>query len=295
MSDDDAHTNEPDDETLKISRPTRISIKLDQATPSTMNAQDLRDQLHHIGLKCDDTMVPRLEAYIKEVRDKIPSGGKLEGYAIRKPSTSDYGKVSHDEALAAALEAGYDGTTVEAATANWTIREWGHAQHLDFIAYPPHFAWLHETTPDRYHRSVLPKRSGRDASVDAIKNQFAAVGTDATQYDPRGLSKELVEATLTKCVALTDNVKDYDGSDYRVLHIVDNYDPAADDVDAIGFLVVSWRLTISEYKEKRKSDPKHDWGLTVTTTTAKFDDIKVLEADFDRVKRHFSHKEGPER
>ena len=62
----------------------RISISLEESSPSTFTAEDLRKQLHQIGLHCEQTSVENLQRHMDDVLNNLPDGS-VQGVQMHEP------------------------------------------------------------------------------------------------------------------------------------------------------------------------------------------------------------------
>lgn len=253
-----------------------VKIELTKADPSVLTAEKLKEQLKNIGLACADTSLPRLEKFIQEVQAEIPNG-VVQTYGILQPAKSPANRV---QGLAQNWE--------EAATGNWTIKDFGYSSELELIQYKPHFDWLAETKQNFTGRRSQDKYVRRYESVASIKDFFADTTTSASAAVVKGVDKSSLNAAMSNAIQPLDDkqAKDYDKSDSRVLFLVDNYDKEKNEADAIGVLTVEWHLVIKDYQEKKKA-LQHDTTLEVNVRAVTYDNLDVLAADVRAIKAHF--------
>lgn len=258
----------------------RVPIALEAATPTKLTVEDLKDQLTDIGLTCPDSAKDKLADYIREVEAKIPVGS-VETYALLKPT--------HDPALR--LE-GLVGDYEQSSTGNWQPDSTGlgYATTLEYIQYAEHFDWLVANVPSFTGiKNDPPTYSGKYDSIDAVKQMFSQVATDASATLVKGLDKQSVESVLSNAIApLNDkNAQDYKpGPQSRVIFLVENYNPSTQEADAVGVLTVVWDLTIKDYKEKKKA-PLHATTLTVNCRSVLYSSLDAMYADYLAAKTHF--------
>jgi hypothetical protein len=253
-----------------------VKIELNKAEPSVLTPEKLKEQLKNIGLTCADTSLPRLKEFIQEVENGIPPG-LVQTYGILQPAKNLANRV---QGLAMNWE--------EAATGNWTIKDFGYSSELELIQYKAHFDWLAETKQNFTGRRSQDKYVRRYDSIASIKDFFADTTTSASAAVVKGVDKSSLNAAMSNAIQPLDDQKaqDYDKSDSRVLFLVDNYDKEKNEADAIGVLTVEWHLIIKDYKEKKKA-LQHDTTLEVNVRAVTYDNLDVLAADVRAIKAHF--------
>lgn len=257
-----------------------IPISLTAATPSALTVESLKKQLTDIGLTCPDSEESKLARYIEEVKHQIPVG-LIQTYSILKPATDGMQPI-----------AGFATDLAEASTGNWEPDSTGlgYSTTLEYIQYEAHFDWLVANQPGFTGTVVKPPAyTGRYDTIDAVKQLFVTVATDASSTLIKGLDKSSIESVLSNAIApLNDaNAKDYKpGPDSRVIFLVENYNPATQEADAIGVLSVWWDLTIKDYKEKKKN-PQHDTSLTVRARSVLYSSLDDMNRDYLAARAHF--------
>ena len=255
-------------------------MSLTKADPTPLTVDALKKQLTDIGLTCPDSAKDKLEEYIREVKGQLPAGA-VETYRILKPA---------DDADAAIP--GLATQLAEASVGNWEPDDtgFGYGPVLEFIQYPTHFDWLYANRPGFTGiKNDPPTYTGRYDTVDAVKQMFATVATDASATLVKGLDKSSLESVLSNAIApLNDNnATNYNpGPDSRVIFLVENYNPSTEEADGIGVLTVSWELTIKDYKEKKKN-PQHDTTLTVHCRSVLYSTVEAMNADYLAAETHF--------
>jgi hypothetical protein len=131
--------------------------------------------------------------------------------------------------------------------------------------------------------------------VQAVKDQFLTVATDASATVLKGVDKESLNSLLTNAIApLQDpNASNYNpGWTSRVIFLVDNYNQDTGEADAIGVLTVAWNLKILDYKEK-KSTPQHQTWLDVKCWSIMYSDLQDMYADKLFIEQHFKNQAFP--
>lgn len=266
----------------------RINIQLQKDQPSELTVEVIKKQLDNLGLNCAHTDPKRLELYKAEVESRFRDGLN-QSYGITKPSKSLDGSPYYDS-MYGNSDAPYLGLE-EASKADWKpdASGYGYATELSTIIYPRNFRFLMTNRPSfNGNQSEEKVTKGKFATVDAVKNMFVQVGIEASASLIKGLDKTTLNSILSNAIAPLNegNVKDYYNADSRVIFLVDNYDPETNQADAIGVLGIDWRLTIVDYKEKKKS-PEHDTTLIVSTRSVLYDNLSTLDGDLQYIKSHF--------
>jgi hypothetical protein len=279
----------------------RVPIQLTQATPTQLTPAALQKQLNEIGLTCPDTATDKLRQYIAEVKSQLING-QTQTYAILRPAVPDLmvgngsGAISFAEVAAAAQATGRTSrlavTLSESSVGNWEPDSTGlgYGPELEYIQFETHFDWLKANRPS--FTGVVnnpPVINGKYDSVDAIKKLFVEVGTTASSTLVKGLDKASFESVLSNAIApLTEGgVENYHVADSRVIFLVENYDPASGEADAVGVLTIWWELTIKDYKEKKQTT-KHDTTLTIKGRSVLYSTLDALFGDYQAAKTQFN-------
>lgn len=258
----------------------RIPVSLTEATPTELTVDALKKELTDIGLTCPDSEKSKLAAYITEVERQIPVGA-VETYGILKPAAAGEKRLE-----------GFQEDYVESSTGNWEPDStgFGYSTVLEYIQYQAHFDWLYANRPGFTGiKNDPPQYTGRYDSVDAVKQMFSTVATDASSVLIKGLDKASIESVLSNAIApLNDkNAQNYaPGPQSRVIFLVENYNPSTQEADAIGVLTVWWDMTIKDYLEKKKS-PRHDTTLTVRVRSVLYSSLDAMNADYLAAQAHF--------
>jgi hypothetical protein len=258
----------------------RIPVSLTAATPTALTVDALKAQLTDIGLTCPDSEKSKLAAYITEVERELPVGS-IQTYQLLKPAQAGEKRLE-------AFQEDY----VESSVGNWEPDStgFGYATVLEYIQYPAHFDWLYANKPGFTGiKNEPPTYTGRYDSVEAVKQMFATVATDASSTLIKGLDKASIESVLSNAIApLNDkNAQNYaPGPQSRVIFLVENYNPNTQEADAIGVLTVWWDMTIKDYLEKKKS-PRHDTTLTVRCRSVLYASLDAMNADYLAAEAHF--------
>ncbi|WP_017663438.1 hypothetical protein [Baaleninema simplex] len=280
----------------------KVPVQLNSNTPTPLTSEELQKQLNNVGLTCSDTDPKKLKEYINEVKGQLPVGA-VQTYGIYAPQQGEqksnrvyYRSEFQLEQLA---ESGYSAEVVYAGLAKSSEGNWepsntgaGYSTELSYIQYPEHFDYLYNNKPGFTGvKDVQPPYTGRYSTVDAIKQLFVQVGTNASSVLVKGLDKDSIESVLSNAIAPLDDtqVRDYDKSDNRVIFLVDNYNPGKEECDGIGVLTINWRLVIKDYKKKKEA-LKHDTTLTITARAVLYSDLDSLYSDKAFVESHFKDK-----
>jgi hypothetical protein len=278
----------------------RVPIQLTKVDPTALTPEVLQKQLNDIGLTCRDTEKDRLARYITEVKSQLQDG-KTQTYAILKPAVpalaarNGSGPVPFAELAEAAQATGATSrlavTLTDSSEGNWEPDQsgLGYGPELEYIQYEPHFDWLKANRTS--FTGVVnnpPTMTGRYDSVEAIKKLFVQVGVTASSTLVTGLDKLSFESVLSNAIAplAEGGVSDYHVADSRVIFLVDNYNPATGEADAIGVLTIWWDLTIKDYKEKKQS-PRHDTTLSIKARSVLYSTLDSLFGDLEAAKVHF--------
>ncbi len=271
----------------------KVKISLEKSEPTKLTTSSLKKQLNNIGLTCEHTSEENLKKYKEEVLNKIPQG-VIQTFGICKHKESTDGSPFYKSEFGDG-NASYFGLT-EASKGNWEPSDTalGYSADLEYIQYPTHFDYLMENRPSFTGKKSIPfsQKDKVYSTVTGIKNTFTKVGTEASLLLVKGLDKASIESLLSDVIApITDETaKDYNpGPDSRVVFLVDNYNPSTGEADGIGVLSINWKLTIKDYKEKKKVTG-HETSLEVTARAVIYDSIDALEADVAFVESHFKNK-----
>jgi hypothetical protein len=266
----------------------RVPIQLEKQEPTQLTVESLKEQFDNMGLTCAHTDPARLEKYKNEVQERF-FPGQNQSFAINRPTPSLDGRPFYNSIYgdSDAPFLGYE----EASKSDWKPEGsgLGYSTQLSTVAFPRNFQFLMVNRPSfNGNQSEEKTTKGKYATVDAVKNMFVQVGVEASASLVKGLDKTTLNSILSNAIAPLNekNVKDYYNADSRVVFLVDNYDPETNQADAIGVLGIDWRLTIVDYKEKKKS-PTHDTTLIVSTRSVLYDDLNALDGDLQFIKSHF--------
>lgn len=261
----------------------KINIALKKQNPTQMTASNLQRELRHVGLTCKDTSEENLSNYISEVRQKLDNG-HVQTFGIYK-NQSDYKSVPTGSELS------FFENLSKVSDGNWEPTDSipGLTHKLSYIQYAKHFEWLLKNRPGfNGTTSYPPVYNGKYDTVNAIKELFVKVGTNASAALVNGLDKASTEALLNNAIAPMDdaNVSDYNVTDSRVVFLVSGYDQEAGQADAIGVLTIDWHLKIKDYKEKKTSN-KHDTNLEIKARSVLYDSLDDINADYAALQAHF--------
>lgn len=266
----------------------KVPISLVKQDPSKLTVEGLQKQLHNMGLDCAHTDPERLKKYKEDV-EKSFVDGLNQSFEINRPKASLDGS-RYFNSIYGDSDAKFYGYE-EAAKSDWRPEGsgLGYSTQLSTIAFPRNFQYLFVNRPGfGGNQSAEQTTTGSYATVDAVKNMFVQVGVEASSSLVKGLDKTTLNAILSNAIAPLNegNVKDYYNADSRVIFLVDNFDPLTNEADAIGVLGIDWRLTIVDYKEKKKS-PVHHTTLVVSTRSVLYDDLGAMDGDLQFLKSHF--------
>lgn len=265
----------------------KVPINLEKQEPSKLTVKKVKKQLENMGLDCAHTKPERLEQYKNEVESQFKDGSN-QSFGIDRPKKSADGSPYFDSIYGNtnAPLLGYE----EASKSDWTPSGtgYGYSTELSTLIHNRNFQFLMNNRPSfNGNQSEEKVTKGKFATVEAVKNMFVQVGIEASASLVKGLDKTTLNSILSNAIAPLNegNVQDYYNADSRVIYLVENYDPTTENADAIGVLGIDWRLTIVDYKEKKKS-PLHDTTLVVSTRSVLYDNLTNLDGDLQYIKSH---------
>ena len=266
----------------------QVKIQLNKTEPTPLTVEKLKEQLDNIGLNCAATDPKRLKKYKEDVESQFKDGTN-QSFSILKHKASSDGSPYYDS-MYGNVNAPYLGTE-EASKGDWEPdgSAIGYSTQLSTVIFPRNFDFLMQNRIGfAGNKSEERTTSGRFETVDAIKELFIQVGVESSASLVKGLDKTTLNSILSNAIAPLNegNVQNYDRPDSRVIFLVENYNPVTEHADAIGVLGIDWRLTIKNYKEKKK-EVKHDTTLTISTRSVLYDSVEALEGDIQFVKSHF--------
>lgn len=277
--------------------PSKIKIgQLTAATPSTFDADALRQQLKNIGLSCGQLTDNNLQNYLATVTSQLPTG-TVQSFAILAPKL-DLENYNAVPAPPGTLRTVAEATTpmIEAATGNWTISTSGdgYGPNLSVIQFPDHFNWLYANRATNGFTGVIdnpPPFTGNYPNATTIQQLFVNVAITASATLIKGLDVNAMKATLSNVIQPLANadLSDYNVTDSRCIYLVENYNASTEEADAIGVLYIAWNLTIADYKRKSKDGgDTHATSLTIKSGTVLYSDPKQLCADYNSVLKQFN-------
>jgi len=270
-----------------------FNFPLSKTTPTKLTPETLQKQLNNIGLNCGGTHTRFLEQYINSVKHSIKDG-KTQSMGIYDGN----GQKPMGQAAAAMLlekDSTADTSTLKKSSeANWApgTEVSAYIPKLEYIQYAEHFNWL--KSPEGLGTlfgglgPTTNNYSGTEATVGAIKTQFVQLATNASAILVNGLDKTDIESVFSNAIApVTDsNASNYDKKGSKVIFLVDNYDPATQQVDGFGVLTADWHLTISDYKVKKQS-PKHAYTLEITVWAVLYYNTQDCDRDYSKALAKF--------
>ncbi len=270
----------------------RIPIKLsDEKDPSKVTAENLKQELTNIGLTCPDTDIEKLESYIQDVLQQLPSTGKARFFAITKPVHTNASEIRDgdgreiNEPRHIIVSKG----TLSPLQTNVVIGDdlggWepgAFTYHAELTTIVCEYEKLCDKAPGFQNRSHRHKqeKSGRYENVKVIKDMFTSTGLGLSTLVFEGLKKDDVEAALVNVISeVPTSAVHYDSTEDRFFCWGLNYDPVEQTVDALGVIHIDWNLKIDDYKEKKHST-EYNAKLSMTMTSVVYDDVATLESDY---------------
>lgn len=256
-----------------------IPVNLLQDEPSKVDPNELQKELNQIGLTCAHTLPKNLEQYIQETVNTFKDG-VVQSYGFFEFS----GLSSNEYKAIDTCSVGLNDIAADLSDihGNWKPSDTPpYKAELSAIGFPAHFDAL---LASGYFSGTKTENnySGTESTVDAIKSQFSELAVNIASTMVGGLDKDTMQATFDKIIAPVPESDDYDSGDQnRSIYLLENYNPASHECDALGVINVEWHLKISSYKDKKKK--KHRYSLDITARNVLYNDINTLEADYQRV------------
>ncbi|MEG4499891.1 hypothetical protein QUB05_22690 [Microcoleus sp. F10-C6] len=278
----------------------KIKIQLEKAQPTQLTVDTLKQQLNSIGLTCPDSATDKLDGYIQDVKNTIPSG-RVQSYGIFTPQEGENNQLAYRSEfdVESLVERGLGDEIVYRGLAPSSEGNWrpdgsaaGYTAELSTIQFPLHFDYLLSNKPGFGGiKNEQPTYADKYDTIDAIKQLFVQVGVNASATLVQGLDRQALESVLSNAIApLNDQqAQDYDKTDSRAIFLVLNYDPDKTEADGIGVLTINWRLRIKDYKEK-KTALKHDTTLDINCRSILYTDIAPLLSDYMFITSHFKER-----
>lgn len=263
----------------------KIPIQLDKDTPTKVAAEELRKELNHIGLHCQETTVASLKKHIDETVRTFPDG-KIQGFGI-----FDYKSYTtcEDFDTSPAIMHLHDFITPLANTnSNWKPRNTAPCMtQLAAIGYPPNFDLLKKSYLGFGGQISSQNYSDNYTTSDAIKNMFQKIAANISSSLIEDLDKEQMEAVFNKIIAPCEpGQDDYDsGIIQRGVYLVKGYD--SEHSEAIGILNIEYHLTIKDFKSKKESG--RSCNLDITIRSSLYTDEAELDKQYQFLQNHRKH------
>lgn len=276
-------------------RKVKVCLKKDDV--STVSPEALQKDLNNIGLGCKYTSIENLTKFKSDVLGSWPNSGTASAYGIYKKNkhlyntdsvkTLDYLTLEEQSPLTAF---GFSNDDIHG---QWMPSDaaQGYREELFLIQYPEHFDYLLANKPDTFTGVKKSKtETSKDGTVQKIKDLFVQIGTELSSIVVDGLNKTSLEAILVDVIGVNESAfeNDYDESNSRVIFLVQNYNEKTEEADAIGVLSIDWRISIKNYKEKKK-ETKHETKITINVRSAIYTDIPKMLVHYEFVKSHFKN------
>lgn len=259
-----------------------IKIECSKSVPAELTVENLREQLHRIGLTCGLTEPYCLNRIRKDVESRLETG-KNEAFGIYylKPEYKDFRSVSLKH-----MKYRADAPLMEMSgriSASWepdTQDAMGYIQKLSVILAKNNFDRIRQHYIDFAGYDSGEKEYGSDAStVPAIKEFFVKTLNMACGSVAEGINLDDLEAVCTDMFpedAAMD--RDYEGSNSFLVSLLQDYDEEKKQAAGVGAVYLSWKLHITNYKEKKTVS--HSSTLTLQARSVMYDDADVLEKHF---------------
>lgn len=218
---------------------------------------ELREELHSIGFKCSDTALEKLAQYKDEVLDRLPNG-KFQGF--------QFSCNADKQQIAGPLKDGGVITSLDQVIlldpsphAEWQgMDNVPMSEYLYAVGQPKHFDFLMESYTTFPWQKSNQEYKDNESTAKAIKDIFVKIASNISSALISGMDKPLLEATLARTISpVPETATDYDsGLQNRSILLVSDYDEERQQADGIGVVKVEYRLTIKDYKDKKRYGSK---------------------------------------
>lgn len=265
----------------------KIPINLTKDTPSKVTAEELKEELNAIGLRCKETRIEKLEKYIEETVSTF-GNGNTQGFGIFKYNPPD---------VAEFYEKGYTSKSIaelapltETIHSNWKPTDaCPYMTDLAVVGNSKHFDYLLDNYSGFAGKKSSQQYKKNDTTVDAVKKQFTSIALNISSTLVDDLDKDQMEAVFNKTIAPVDpSSTNYDSdTQSRNILLVKGYNESKKECDAIGVINVEYRLQISDYKEKK--DTHKSYTLDVAVRTSLYTDTSKLEAEVTYLQNIFKN------
>lgn len=259
----------------------RIPISLKQSTPSTVTARSLREQLHQIGLHCEETSAENLQRYMDDILDGIPYG-RMQGFGMQKPTN-----VSGKTVTAA------DFLPVTSIKNNWEPDgNVPYAKQLTLIGLARNFDTLLESYPGFQGKHDEKQFRERGCTTDIFKQLFVEIAESISDTLVNGLDRQQMEAVFATIIEpFNPGSDDYDsGLQNRIILLVDDYNAHSHTCDGVGVLNLEFQIAVHNYRDKTRE--YKDYSLDITVRTSLYQDADKLNAEAEYLEKHSETKKG---
>ena len=264
-----------------------ITLQVPKEGISRITPAELRKELAHIGLDCEKASEDNLRQYIDEIVGKLPKEGKAEGWGVLRSNmvpASMYKKVNTSNLDL--LDVVQDLSAENQVFANWEPTQGGSIYSTDLltVGIPKAFDFLQKNYKGFAGQRSDNKYSGKDSTIDAIKQTFLSVATNMSSALMTGVNQDMLQAALVHILEPVTSTKDYDQVIDRFIFLVLDYNEKTKQCEGIGILHVRCHLVIKNYKEKKKSG--NTWNLDVEVRVALYSDPNELKKQVVYVTTH---------
>lgn len=260
-------------ERMIIMEQERISISLEENSPPTFTAEDLRKQLHQIGLHCEQTSAENLQRHMDDVLNNLPDGS-VQGVWMHEPvETSGEMSGEADSFLPCIIQSQWKPSD-----------DLPCLSKLHTIGITSNFDYLQEHYPGFSGKKASQHYENTGDTIDAFKQLFIQIAESISETLINDLDRAQMQAIFAMIIQPIDpGSDDYDsGLQNRTITLVDGYDPQTHTCDGIGVLNVEFRIIIRNYNDK--SENKKNYRLDVTVRTSLYRDMKELDNEIDFLK-----------
>lgn len=252
----------------------KIPISLKQSTPSTVTSRSLQEQLHQIGLHCEETSTENLQRYIDDVLDNVPYG-RVQGFEMRQPA---------DMSGAAATAA--DFLPLTSIQNNW--KPDGNVPYRDqlvLIGLAQNFDTLLESYPGFQGKRDERQFREHNCTADIFKQLFVEIAKSISDSLVSGLDRQQMEAVFATIIKpFNPGSEDYDsGLQNQIILLVDGYNAKEQTCDGIGVLNLEYQITVHNYRDK--TEEHKDYSLAIKVRASLYHDADKLYAEAEYLKK----------
>lgn len=263
-----------------------VSIECTAGTPAQLTKEMVSDKLHNIGLNCEYTTPDAAGKLMNEVCGALEKGRNQSFCILENPDTNALLLCIAGRNQRLTLESFRKCSDSEIA-ASWTPASTalGYASELTGVIHEASYGWLKQHFIDFAGHEIGPtSRTQRDTTVEAIKDFFGTTLATLAASIVGNLDVNDMKAVCTRMLPPVPEQKDtYRDRNSFLIYLLDNYRPEEGEADGIGVIALDWELTVENYNKNKKQCPKHDSIVTLSTRSAVYDDVKVLEKHFQAV------------